>query len=103
MPKLQRDAMALRAECAAETAARKAAEERAHCAEMNADEAAQSAAEAWAQVAALISIIEDVKAVKAISLYRSLKKHHEHVVECRKGSCRHEFDALVKHGLANAT
>ena len=69
--------------------------ERCWAAEVNHDFAAESAGEWAARAAELSDMLEGRRPVDP-EVLKSMNEHRTHVVECRLGSCEHEFAALVR-------
>lgn len=69
--------------------------ERCWAAEANADHSMESQSEAWARLSQLVEMI-DGKRPMDWELVREVRRHRAHVIQCRTGSCEHEYAALVK-------
>lgn len=62
------------------------------------DMALMCQAEAMARIVDLVEMIEGKRPVDR-KLLKRLNDHRAHVVACRRGSCEHEYAALVRAGL----
>ena len=74
---------------------KKALAERVWAAEANADHSMYAQSEAWALLSQLVEMVDGKRPMDR-ELVRQVREHRAHVIECRMGSCEHEYAALVK-------
>jgi hypothetical protein len=70
-------------------------------ASVNADEAMYMASEWAARAAELADMLAGKRPVDR-KLVAATRRHRRHVVTCKRGSCEHEYAALVRAGLETA-
>ena len=70
-------------------------------AQVNSDSAMECAAEAWARLAEAAEMLEGKRPVD-MHFIELINQHTAHVVQCRTGSCEHDYAALVRAELGPA-